>query len=382
MAQPDLVVLSHLRWGFVFQRPQHLMIRFARDRRVFFVEEPIFDEGPARMVTTEPHPGVTVATPHLPQGAINGQVEGYLRSLLDDLLAKHRVNEPTLWFYTPMALPWAGHVAASAIVYDCMDELSGFLGAPPELLELEKELLSRASIVFTGGQSIWEAKRDRHPSCHAFPSSVDAEHFASARRTSRADPPDQASIPRPRIGFYGVVDERMDTELVAAIADARPDWQIVIVGPVVKIDPKTLPQRRNLHWIGQRSYAELPAYLAGWDVAFMPFAINAATKFISPTKTLEFLAAGKPIVSTPIRDVVRPYGDAGLVRIASTPDEFVRAIEATLAEDPEPVRARGDAFVAQTSWDRTQGRMAELLAGVGRKARPIATTKEAACSTT
>jgi UDP-galactopyranose mutase len=371
-------VLSHLRWGFVYQRPQHLISRFARDHRVFFVEEPFFDAASPRMEVSEQAPNVFVAVPHLPPDQPHEVVLAQQKKLLDDLLAARNVHQPIVWFYTPMAMPFARHLHARAVVYDCMDELSHFKGAPRELLDFEKELLVHADIVFTGGQSLYEAKRDRHPNVHAFPSSVDAAHFEKAR-TQKQDPDDQKNLRHPRLGFYGVVDERLDSELVAAVADARPEWEIVIVGPVVKIDPNALPQRRNLHWIGQRSYAELPQYLSGWDVAIMPFAMNDATKYISPTKTLEYLAGGKPVVSTPIRDVVRPYGEMGIVHIASTAAEFVNAVESALREDKTTRITRADALLAQTSWDRTQSRMAALIQNVTRRAHSAA--QEASCTT-
>jgi len=379
MALPDLVVLSHLRWGFVFQRPQHLMSRFARERRVFFFEEPVFDDGPARLDVAESQ-GVFVATPHLRRGSSASRVLETQRALLDDLVETRRIEAPVLWFYTPMALPFAGHLHARAVIYDCMDELSAFLGAPPELLELERKLLSRADLVFTGGQSLYESKRPLHPAVHAFPSSVDAAHFVQAREGLR-DPYDQRALPHPRIGFYGVIDERLDVELVEHVAASRPEWQLVLVGPIAKIDRKKLPRRANIHWIGQRRYEELPAYLAGWNVAMMPFALNEATRFISPTKTLEFLAAGKPVVSTAIRDVVRPYGEKEIVRIAGTHAEFVSAIEAALEEPPEARRARADALVAQTSWERTQSRMAALIVGHGQGRAQAASAQEDSCTT-
>jgi UDP-galactopyranose mutase len=383
MQTPDLVVLSHLRWGFVFQRPQHLMTRFARDRRVFFVEEPIFGAGPARMEVVEQASNVFVAVPHLPPKQPHSVVITEQRRLLDGLLAERKVHVPVVWFYTPMAMPFARHVAASAIVYDCMDELSHFLGAPRDMLDHERELLTLADLVFTGGQSLYEAKRDRHASVHPFPSSVDAAHFASARQGNN-EPPDQTHLSRPRLGFYGVVDERFDTNLVTAIADARPHWELVIVGPTAKIDPTKLPRRKNLHWFGPRTYPELPSYLAGWDVAIMPFALNDATKYISPTKTLEYLAGGKPVVSTPIRDVVHPYGDAGIVRIAATPAEFVAAVEAALADNAATHIARADALLAQTSWDQTHGRMAALIHSVcdARRSHQHSTNNEEASCTT
>jgi glycosyltransferase involved in cell wall biosynthesis len=357
----DLICFSHLRWSFVFQRPQHLLSRCAKGRRVFFVEEPIFDAGPPRLAAarSDDH-GVLVLTPHLPRGT--GEAEGHAmqRSLLDDLVARHGIADHVLWYYTPMALPFTRHLTPSAIVYDCMDELSAFAGAAPALKEHADELLRRADVVFTGGQSLHEAKRALHPNVFLFPSSVDVAHFGRARE-GLADPGDQASIPRPRIGFFGVIDERLDIDLIRAVAELRPSLQIVLVGPVVKIDPVTLPRAGNIHYLGQKSYDELPAYLAGWDVAILPFARNASTRFISPTKTPEYLAGGKPVVSTSIRDVVRPYAELGLVRIADDPAGFLAAIDACLAEPPGSVSARADAFLARSSWDTTWARMERLL---------------------
>jgi UDP-galactopyranose mutase len=370
---PDLVCLSHLRWDFVYQRPQHLMSRFARDRRVFFFEEPLFGEGPARLEVGERSGGVRVAVPHLPAGLPPEKAEAAQRDLLHQLLADHGITDYVLWYYTPMALGFTDDLEPAAVVYDCMDELSLFRGAPPALLEREARLLQKADLVFTGGQSLYEAKRERHPAVHAFPSSIDADHFGKARRP-QPEPPDQAALPHPRLGYFGVIDERIDLDLVAAVADARPDWQLVMVGPVVKIDPGSLPRRANLHYLGMKAYDDLPFYLAGWDVALMPFARNESTRFISPTKTPEYLAGGRPVVSTPIRDVVRPYGELDLVEIAEEPAAFVAAAERALARwgevgmEREDWLRRVDEFLARSSWSQTWQRMASLIeAAVARR---------------
>jgi UDP-galactopyranose mutase len=372
---PDLLCLSHLRWNFVFQRPQHLLSRFARERRVFFFEEPVYGPGLPRLEVTQSPEGVWVAVPHLPEGMDEQQVVAAQRMLLDEMMAGHAVTRYVSWYYTPMALPFSRHLSPMAVVYDCMDELSAFRGAPPGLLRNEAELLQLADLVFTGGQSLYEAKKDRHHSVHAFPSSVDVAHFAKAR-AGVEEPEDQAALPHPRLGFFGVVDERMDLELLAAVADARPDWQLVILGPVVKIDAAHLPRRANLHYLGGKPYAQLPAYLAGWDVALMPFARNESTRFISPTKTPEYLAAGKPVVSTSIRDVVRPYGEQKLVHIADTPEAFVRACEAALTEERTTWLPRVDAHLATMSWDTTWAHMKVLLDAAAARSEqtPVAPT--------
>ncbi|HVG33396.1 MAG TPA: glycosyltransferase family 1 protein [Pyrinomonadaceae bacterium] len=376
---PDLVCLSHLRWDFVYQRPQHLLTRFANERRVFFFEEPVLTDGPMHLDVSRRECGVWVVVPQLPKDLVSEEaMDGVLRMMIDRLFAEHEIDAHVLWYYTPMACAWTRHLKPVAAVYDCMDELSAFKGASPVLKEREAELFTRADLVFTGGQSLYEAKRGQHPNVFAFPSSIDAQHFAQARSIT-VDPPDQASIPHPRLGFFGVIDERMDLELIDAIAKARPDWHQVIIGPVVKIDEASLPRRSNIHYLGGKSYSELPSYLAGWDVALLPFARNESTRFISPTKTPEYLAAGCPVVSTSIRDVVRPYGQNGLVHIADDAAAFVSAIEAALGSDSMARLREVDAFLSQTSWDRTWKRMSELIEDVitARRAQSISRPRTA-----
>jgi UDP-galactopyranose mutase len=359
----DLVCLSHLRWDSIFQRPHHLLSRCARARRVFYIEEPIVADGPARLELSQQLERLTVITPYVPASRVNEYV-AIVQSLLETFFSEQAITRYALWYYTPMSLGFSRHLRPLATVYDCMDELSAFSGASPALRERERELFARADLVFTGGQSLYEAKRGQHPRVYAFPSSVDVAHFAQARGAGVVEPDDQRAIAHPRLGFFGAIDERMDLALLDRLAQARPEWQLVVIGPVVKIDPQTLPQRPNIHYLGRKSYAELPQYLAGWDVALMPFARNEATRFISPTKTPEYLAAGRPVVATPIRDVVRPYGVQGLVRIAADAAEFEAAIAAALAEDPQTRQPQADAFLEQMSWDGTWAEMDRLVRGV------------------
>jgi UDP-galactopyranose mutase len=359
-----LICFSHLRWNFVFQRPQHLMSRFAADRRVIYWEEPeaaLPDCEPALGVRTCAETGVIVVTPSLPETLSEAERETALATLLTGFLTGE--TGPFIrWYYTPMMLPFSRDMEADCTVYDCMDELANFRFAPPQLLDLERELLAASDVVFTGGYSLYEAKKDRHPNIHPFPSSVDRDHFAQARAAD-ASPDDQAPAARPRLGFYGVIDERMDLELIAAVADAHPEWSIVMVGPVVKIDPADLPLRANIHYLGGKTYEQLPVYLGGWDVALMPFAINESTKFISPTKTPEYLAGGRPVVSTPITDVIRHYGDVEGVIIAEGADAFIKGCEQALAlmHSGDEWLGEVDAKLANISWDTTYARMAGLV---------------------
>jgi UDP-galactopyranose mutase len=371
----SLVCFCHLRWDLVFQRPQQLMTRFAPTMPVLVIEEPAFEgTEPPHFKSYPAADDLTVFVPHLPQGMPADAAVSAQRLLVAKLLREARIESPLLWYYTPMALPFTRAIPAAVTVYDCMDELSAFQDAPPELRRLETELLSRTDIVFTGGMSLYEAKRAQHPNVHAFPSAVDTEHFSTARAVL-PDPADQAGIGWPRLGFFGVIDERLDRELVASLARLRPGWQLILVGPVAKIDPASLPRADNIHYLGGKPYRDLPAYVANWDAAMMPFARNAATRFISPTKTPEYLAGGKPVVSTPIIDVVRRWGHLEAVLIAETPAEFAAQTGAalTLAAGLRSWLDAVDRELAELSWDRTWAQMAALIeeAGNTRNARTL-----------
>ena len=359
-----LICFSHLRWDFVFQRPQHLMQRFSRDRKVYFFEEYIPTDHHRAYLEIHPFDGTSVKSvrPRIPRGWTDSKSQEGLARLLDDLLELHGAAKPVLWFYTPMMFSFARHVEAAAVVYDCMDELANFKFAPSGLREMEHALMQRADLVFTGGVSLFEAKRHLHDNIHPFPSSVDAKHFHVARgKTER--PWDQASIPRPILGYCGVIDERLDLDLIKEVAAARADWSIVLIGPIAKISPDALPRGPNIHYLGQKDYSDLPSYFAGWDAGLMPFAQNEATRFISPTKTPEYLAAGLPVVSTPINDVVRHYGNVCGVLVASRGRDFVRGCERALTLDrrSEAWLTDVDRTLAATSWDDTQRRMRSLL---------------------
>ena len=313
----DILCLSHLRWHFVYQRPQHILSRCVQGRRVYFIEESVFSKKPlGRLDVSQNDSGVVVVVPHLPEGLSEEHINTDLRLLLDSLFAEQNSSYYICWYYTPMVIAFTNYLQPQVIVYDCMDELSVFKGASPKLKDYEAELFHRADLVFTGGQSLYENKVNQHPNVYAFPSSVDVAHFSQVRQLE--EPADQASIPHPCLGFFGVIDERMDIELLRGVAEACPDWHFVIISPVVKIDSATLPQYENIHFTGSRHYNELPVSLAGWDLTMLPFARNELTRFISPTKTAEYLAGAKPVVSTSIRDIVRPYGESKLVRIAET----------------------------------------------------------------
>lgn len=357
-----LICVSHLRWDFVYQRPQHLLSRVAKEREVVYFEEPKYcATKAASLEISQPLPGLTRVIPLLPDDMESPQAQEVQARLLERYVKTAEMTRYDLWYYTPMGTKVTKYLKPGVVIFDCMDELSGFLGAPPELSELEQKLLNRADVVFTGGTSLYESKCLQHANVHCCPSSIDRGHFAQARG-GVLEPDDQKVIPHPRVGFYGVVDERFDTALVSQLAELRPDLNFVIIGPVVKIDAASLPQATNIHYLGKRDYDELPRYLSGWDVALLPFAHNAATRFISPTKTPEYLAAGCPVVSTSIKDVVRPYGELGIISIADTAEAFSQAIDFELKRrDDHAWQEKVRNLLSKTSWDITWNYMSSAI---------------------
>jgi UDP-galactopyranose mutase len=338
---------------------------------VFFIEEPVFDAAKKASYSIAKAPGsdVNVVVPHLPAGMNEEEIISTQRSLLDALLTGRRLSNCIFWYYSPMARLFSHHLSPGLIVYDCMDELSAFMFAPPMLKSCEAELIQRADLLLTGGYSLYTVKKELHKNTYCFPSSIDKAHFNRARAALK-DPVDQAGIPWPRIGFFGVIDERLNTALVKEVAALRPGWHFILVGPIVKIDPATLPNLKNIHYLGMKQYRELPAYLSGWDIAMMPFALNEATRFISPTKTPEYLAGGKPVITTSIKDVIHTYGDKKMVQVADTPEDFIRAAECFLSNrDKTGWIAETDALLADMSWDGTAQSIAALMEqGLAEKA--------------
>jgi glycosyltransferase involved in cell wall biosynthesis len=366
-----IVVLSHLRWGSVHQRPHHLLSRLAARHRVLFVEEPDYDDrlSEPRWERSEPERQVTVYRPRTGSTAPGFSPEQLveLSRLMPELVADLGGARPVVWLSTPLAVPLIAALSPAAGGYDWIEEPALLRGAPPELAARESELLARADVVFTAGPSVDRAKRDRHPNVHCFPSSVDADHFGRARPRHPAsvrstEPADQEPLPHPRLGYYGVLDDRLDYGLLAAVADARPEWHLVMVGPLARIDPAVLPRRANIHYLGQRTYRELPAYLGGWEVCLLPYAIDDASRFASPAKVLEYMATERPIVSSPIGDVAESYGD--IVRVAAGDEAFVAACADALGESEEARNhrvARVREVLARTSWDLTVAGMERVV---------------------
>ncbi|PBB96653.1 glycosyltransferase [Mesorhizobium sp. WSM3862] len=368
--QDLLICFSHLRWNFVYQRPQHILTLAAKEHEIIYFEEPVFEErSHPSMRFSEVAPAIRVATPLLPTGTSPARADAVQRKYLDRIIATTPHTNLTAWYYTPMALRFSAHINCDVCVYDCMDELSAFKNAPTELAMMERALFGRADVVFTGGLSLFEAKRCQHRAIYPFPSSIDVSHFHKAR-TPGKDPADQFGIPHPRVGFVGVIDERLDIDLVAQASKAMPDVHFVMLGPVVKIDPSSLPTADNLHWLGGKGYADLPDYLRHWDAGWMPFALNEATRFISPTKTPEFLAAGLPVVSTAIVDVVRTYGAAGLVDIVDAEDVDTK-LRSVLTQSREARLQQVDAYLADMSWKRTWNGMAAHIRNASARKKVV-----------
>jgi UDP-galactopyranose mutase len=358
----NLICFSHLRWNFVFQRPQHLLSRWAKETRVFYFEEPIFGNFDASFLKTiySKNYNLTIITPHMEETSSENEVNLFLRESVNDIIKWYNIKDYLLWYLTPMAVEFTSELNPKVVVYDSMDELSLFKGAHPNMLPNENKLLKMADVVFTGGYSLYEYKKHRHSNIHPIPSSIDQQHFSSG--LGGPDPQDQRKILHPRVGFFGVLDERLDIELLDGMALKLPDVQFMMIGPVVKIDPSTLPKHKNIHYLGQKNYEELPAYLAHWDVTFLPFAKNDSTRFISPTKIPEYLSAGKPVVSTSIQDVIDPYGREGMVEIADTVKDFSSAILQLLNQKENPAwQVLVKEHLRGNSWDLTWSKMKNII---------------------
>lgn len=368
----NLLCFSHLSWNFVFQRPQHLLTRFSKSYQVFYFEEPKIGDSDMYIVNLQN--GVYIV-----ELLITGHdrtANERIQQLIHEVLKEYNIENYISWYYTPMALQFTGELTPETVIYDSMDELSAFRFAPPQLLQFEEELFKKADVVFTGGNSLYQTKKNRHHNIHAMPSSIDKEHFGQARSIQH-EPDDQMGIGFPRLGFFGVVDERFDIELLREVSAQRPNWQFVIIGPVVKINPDDLPQASNIHYLGPKTYTELPQYIAHWDIALILFALNESTEFISPTKTPEYLAAGKPVISTAIKDVVQPYGIAGLVQIIDDADSFISAAEKIFADtEKNGWLTNVDHFLENDSWDYTFSKMNTLINEVKANREQITNTQK------
>ena len=355
-----IICFSHLRWNFVYQRPQHLLSRFAKNYTVYFIEEPIFHEDGDCYTILNSEENVHVIKQYL-SNKDDSDVYKRQHDLLKIFLQKQAGSEYIFWYYSPMMYLFSKQFDPALIVYDCMDELSAFKFAPAGLKETEQELLDAADVVFTGGHSLYQAKKHLHHNIYPFPSSIEKEHFAKARINNQ-QPADQQNIPYPRLGFFGVLDERFDIELIRKVATKKPDWNFILLGPIVKINPDDLPRNANIFYLGGKSYNELPAYVSGWDIALVPFALNESTRYISPTKTPEYLAAGKPVISTAITDVVNPYGEENLASIIHSAEEFIKAAEKILKQENKNAWLKKvDAFLKNNSWDNTFAEMNGII---------------------
>jgi glycosyltransferase involved in cell wall biosynthesis len=368
-----MLVFSQLRWHSVTQRPHHIMRRFASQYNILFIEEPqepsdVYPSGTARVESVAN--GLDVLTPFFAWEDWPAMCRNYA-SLLGNFVKD--IGSCIAWFYSPTYVHLLDAFSFRLVVYDCMDELAAFKGASENLPRYEARLLNEAQVVFTGGKSLYEAKRQMHQNVHCFPSSVDEKHFQMASSPTLNVPADLLAIQRPIVGYYGVIDERIDFDLLARVAADLPAVSFVMIGPFAKINPADVSHPSNVYFLGKRTYEELPSYLKGFDVAMMPFAMNESTRFISPTKTLEFMAADKPVISTPVPDVVRDYKD--VVLIAATPAEFSNGIELLLRENGQQRSERSSHYrniLARTSWDATVTEMGELMTEalkIGRKSK-------------
>ena len=336
-----IICLSHLKWErTLFQRPQQLMQQMSHRRKVLYVAVCGLREflaallrGRIRELYGRHNENLTYLNlPHLlffSRLPLIGPLASWLTASALKALARRRgLGEATLWLYFPRFVESLKHFPHRQLVYDCMDFFEGFSSTDAGIRDDEQRLLRQADLVFTGGKSLQRAREGVNPRTYCFPSGVEFEHFHQAAQTATAIPEDIQRLPRPILGYFGAVDERIDFALLASVCRQRPQWSVVLLGPRIMQQPlpESLP---NFHYLGKKDYGQLPHYLKAFDVCLMPFVISELTQRISPTKTPEYLAGGKPVVSTAIPDVVADYSD--LVRIAQTPEEFIAMTEEALS---------------------------------------------------
>lgn len=367
-----IIVHCHLRWDGVWQRPQQFLSRLAKKHPVLFCEGPtlVNEEITPRFEIKEASnaENVLVMQTFFPASKFSdgAWVDSERLRLLKEALAGElsgQFDSPVQWFYDPMAVTaYAGNIGERAIVYDCMDQLSQFKFAPPELIQREVTLLEKADVVFCGGRKLREAKSRINSNCHFYGCGVDVEHFGKARLEETPLPEDLQKMSRPVLGYFGVVDERLDYGLIAALADANPKWSVAIIGPVVKVDPASLPTRPNLYWLGRREYQQLPGYTKGFDVCLMPFALNEATEYINPTKACEYMATGTQIVSTAVPDVVSNFSE--VVDVAQNQEEFIEMCKRAVDRPSEKQIQAGLKMAQENTWDYVVGKLEEHVSDV------------------
>lgn len=347
----DMIVFCHLRWHFVYQRPQHIISRISKTMKTLFIEEPLYnneskESGNLIIINDMLH----VLQPNVKDiESIAAIIPEYVKNK----------DIPVGWFYSAIFCPLSECIDFETIVYDCMEELSLLKGSAKNVINQEKYLISNADIIFTSGKSLYELKKQWHTNVHCFPSSVDEPHFAKALNGIKvAD--DVANLQSPIVGYYGVIDERIDFALLHETALKLPNVSFVMIGPLSKIEKNDLPQEDNIHYLGMKSYNELPHYLKAFDIAMIPFAVNDTTKYISPTKTLEYMSAGKPIISTKITDIVHDYGIC--LSMVESADEFYEAIKFALDKtDHFSMELEYHKILKKTSWDITAVKMKSII---------------------
>ncbi len=358
-----IIAICHLSWNWVWQRPQQFLSRLAKNHAVLFVETHCTHTHKSftRKRAALDHPTVTILEIHLPAHRWHDSffIDTERRRILQELLVGDfagAYDDAILWINDPMAVTaYAGQLGERMIVYDCMDELTQFHGAPPMLHQRERELTHRADLIFCGGRKMRDKRLPYNSNTHFYGTGVDCGHFGQALADEQKVDPDIAALSGPVLGYFGVIDERIDYALLASLADANPLWSIAMVGPVAKVDAATLPRRPNLHWLGARPYDRLPAITKGFSVCIMPFALNAATEFINPTKALEYMAAGRPVVSTALDEVKTNFSSSA--RVAGSHAEFITMCSGEVNAPDESRIRRGMNLAAENTWEAIIAKM-------------------------
>ncbi|MBN1593755.1 MAG: glycosyltransferase [Candidatus Coatesbacteria bacterium] len=355
------VFISTHPFAGLWQRPQQIAVRIANRHPVLYVWPRYASELARRKSKSEFTPsdgakGVHLLAPLLLpfERAIKGIYRINLKtisSLISAALPRIDADgRPVLWFYAPRFAPIIDSLDHAAVVYDIMDEHSAFGFARRETMELERRLLESADVVFAGTNALAERKAEFAPDIKYYPCGVEFDHFSSALGGSLPVPAALSEVEGPVIGYFGAVDDRLDFDMIFAVARAYPEWNFLLAGPWLSSRQRSeLETTGNIILPGLVDYSELPAYLARFDVAILPFVLNKLTLHIHPTKALEYLASRTPVISTAIPDVVKFY--SGIIDIVSTADEFASAVERALEKPNEDAIERGFELARSSSWE-------------------------------
>lgn len=316
-----IVCLSSTRWSFLWQRPQQIMSRLCARHDILYVDPPFpVAEEQVRGISNDESGTLIVKNlqtindalqifrpleisrfsyPDLDSNELLKMNQELLQCQIQKALFQLGWQHPLLWLYDPRNVNLVDQLNPCGVIYDCVDSFRSFSWSHPHVSIWEEALVDRADVVLATSRALYQERLRKNRYTFLVPNAADYKHFSPWQGYEK--PADITAISRPRLGFIGAIYEWVDLELLQVIADKSPAWNLVLIGP--KQHGLQLPERSNIHWLGQRGYAELPAYVHSFDVALIPFLVNETTQHANPIKFWEYLAAGKPVVSTLLPEI-------------------------------------------------------------------------------